>query len=382
MAIRYLRPDPTQPGWADSGEAVRPATADIAIGWPASQIPPSRQEFNWLDKQQDAAIKYILRTGIAEWRATELYQGVGLAIGSNGSVYWNLLECTGIDPVFDNTGAWEITNIRLSDGDARYITWSGGLGMFLTQAQGDARYQLRADMGAYLTRLQADDLYVHADMMSQFVTYAAGDTRYALRTDLNLFETSSHAAATYLRIVDAANLYLTQSAAAQTYLSIADANGRFAAAAQAANAYADAAASNMNASVRAWVASMLPGLQFSTWAHPPNAGGSIGGRYFIITASPNNNAARSFCVGSGNCQEGDFIQAPPGFNVANMNFGGYVQTIPSADSVGGDALLNIWFGINGATGQVTQCRFHKSNAGSAVWSRGYAYGGWYAFGFN
>ena len=60
-------------------------------------------------------MKYLLRLGIAEYSPNESYQGLGLCTGSNGSVYWNLIACKGVDPVTDASGHWEKTAIRRAD---------------------------------------------------------------------------------------------------------------------------------------------------------------------------------------------------------------------------------------------------------------------------
>lgn len=372
--ITYVRPDPTQPGWCDSGEAVKPSNADIAIGWPPSQIPPSRQEFNWLDKQQDAGIKYLCRVGIAQWNENEHYQGFGMAIGSNGSVYWNLQPCIGIDPVFDNTGMWELTTIRLSDADARYV--GSGSSMFLTQSQADGRYQLIANMGQYLTRGNADTVYMPLSQMANYLTRIEAFGTFARLSDVGLSDAAAQA--TFLRIVDAANTYLSKSEAAQTYLSIADANNRFNTAYADLQWYAQQVANNADAAVRAWVNSIFGQLVLRR--EDTSNGSTMVATWITIGASPNAGAPWTICLGSGLCQEGDTIVPPPNFQQANMIYRGWVSAVPpslpSLPAVGG-------FVFNfGANGVVVDCYYIKQNDGNTRRGRGYCYGNFIGFGYR
>jgi hypothetical protein len=425
----YIRPDPLQPGWCDTGEAVKPQDTDIATGWPPDQIPPSRQEFNWLDKQQDAGIKYLCRVGISEYANAEEYQGLGLVIGSNGSVYWNLRACSGIDPVYDNAGYWELTPIRLSDADARYLTIINAAGLYLTEAQGDARYAFKTDLAAFITYPAGDaryalkgdllafftkaesdarylfkgDLanyvtYPNGDIrymmrteMGAYVTYSVGDARYALKTELTPYETIAHAAATYLKIIDAANTYLSQSAAAQMYLTVADANNRFAATTADAHAYTDTSVANASAAQkiytdssvnnaiaaqRNWTIAMLPGLKFRREDYS-GGGGSMTAEWMILTAQPNNGAGFELAWGSGTCQEGDTITLPTNFPVGNMMLQGYVE------SALGYNLPNDLkeFALNFSGARVQNCYLRISGSGQR-YARGYAFGRWTSFGYH
>lgn len=377
----YNRPDPTLPAWCDTGEAVQPQNSDISTGWPSSQVPPSRQEFNWLDKQQDAAIRYLCRVGIAEYHHGESYQGFGLVIGSNRSVYWNLQPCSGVDPVFDNTGKWELTPIRISDADARYLTKAGASSMYLTQAQGDARYQLQANMSAFVTYVAGDGRYAMKADLQNYVSNAAGDARYAFKSDLGNYESIAHAAATYLKIVDAANTYLSKSAAAQMYLSIADANSRFAATTADAHSYTDQQVNNGIANLQAWVGGTIPGVLIRIES---TGSGTCTGTFFILQfgAVGANQAwgghAFELALGLGSCQEGDRVALPNGFSDGGGFFTGGI-TSAYGRSTTGDALLNLVFTFGPPGWTVQQCNFTKSNDGNKPHGRGLAFGQWWGF---
>jgi hypothetical protein len=113
----YTRPDATFPAIAENGGRTPMSPADVGEGWStSSQTRPPAATFNAKDYLTSSAIKYLLRLGVAEWSPTEQYQGLGLCIGSNGSVYWNLVACVDVDPVFDAAGVhWEKTAIRRAD---------------------------------------------------------------------------------------------------------------------------------------------------------------------------------------------------------------------------------------------------------------------------
>ena len=112
----YIRPDATFPAIAESGVRTAMSPSDVGAGWSTtSQTRPPAADFNARDFYTSAGLKYLLRLGIAEYSPTESYQGLGLCTGSNGSVYWNLIACTGIDPVTDASGRWEKTAIRRAD---------------------------------------------------------------------------------------------------------------------------------------------------------------------------------------------------------------------------------------------------------------------------
>jgi hypothetical protein len=114
--MNYTRPDATYPAIAESGTHAALSPSEISAGWSTtSQSRPPADEFNARDFYTSSAMKYLCRLGVAEYSPAESYQGLGLCIGSNGSVYWNLVACMGINPVTDATGHWEKTAIRRAD---------------------------------------------------------------------------------------------------------------------------------------------------------------------------------------------------------------------------------------------------------------------------
>jgi hypothetical protein len=134
----YVRPDATFPAIAEFGGRATMSPNEVGQGWSTtSQTRPPADKFNTRDFMNSAAVKYLCRLGLAEWSPDEEYQGRGLCIGSNGSVYWNLLPCKGINPVTDTMGYWELTPVRAHDA---LNLFAGQLGGFLTRAVADTLY--------------------------------------------------------------------------------------------------------------------------------------------------------------------------------------------------------------------------------------------------
>jgi hypothetical protein len=124
----YTRPDATFPAVAEDAGRTPMSPADVGAGWSTtSQTRPPAATFNAKDYITSSAVKYLLRLGVAEYSPTESYQGLGLATGSNGSIYWNLVACTGIDPVTDSLGHWEKTAIRRADAAELIGNITGGV---------------------------------------------------------------------------------------------------------------------------------------------------------------------------------------------------------------------------------------------------------------
>jgi len=164
----YTRPDATFPAVAEHGGRADMSAVEIGAGWSTeTQTRPPAAKFNARDFITSAAVKYICRLGVAEYSPDESYQGLGMCIGSNGSVYWNLVPCTGVDPVGDASGYWELMPCRRHDAEAliRYIVMDmiGGYG-YLTEGMADLLYLRITDAEAYYARMN----WV-GDYVSQYV---------------------------------------------------------------------------------------------------------------------------------------------------------------------------------------------------------------------
>lgn len=101
---QYTRPS-NVPAWAESGATVQPTDAEIQAGWPASNVPPSRQRFNWILNWLANAARYFLQLGVPEWSATESYVA-GARVQTGGVTYKALAASTNVTPG-TNASKWE-----------------------------------------------------------------------------------------------------------------------------------------------------------------------------------------------------------------------------------------------------------------------------------
>lgn len=87
------------PPWADAGDKVQPTNAEIQTGWPLSNVPPSRQRFNWLLNWLMNGVRYITRRGMPDYGADETYLTGDRVIGDDGKTYRSLQDAnTGHTP--------------------------------------------------------------------------------------------------------------------------------------------------------------------------------------------------------------------------------------------------------------------------------------------
>lgn len=76
----------TLPVWAESGDKTQPSNLEIQVGWPLTNIPPSRQRFNWFFNFAHNAIRYLLQFGVSEWASDESYP-IGARVQYDGLTY-------------------------------------------------------------------------------------------------------------------------------------------------------------------------------------------------------------------------------------------------------------------------------------------------------
>ncbi len=105
MAI--TRP-PVLPAWAEAGDKVQPSNAEIAVGWPLSNTPPSRQRFNWVLNYLANAVQYLTKRGFAEWDAGETYDLNDTVIGPDGEVYRSTANSNKGNNPTTATGSWAL----------------------------------------------------------------------------------------------------------------------------------------------------------------------------------------------------------------------------------------------------------------------------------
>jgi hypothetical protein len=82
-----LTKPPVLPAWAEAGDKVQPSNAEIQAGWPLSNVPPSRQRFNWLLNFLANGIRYLTRRGMPDYGADETYMIGDRVIGDDGKTY-------------------------------------------------------------------------------------------------------------------------------------------------------------------------------------------------------------------------------------------------------------------------------------------------------
>jgi hypothetical protein len=101
--------------WADAGDKIKPSDAKIAEGW-IVEIP-TRQNFNYLDWRQDAAISHINQRGVAEWDLnTDYLGGKSYTQGSDGVIYFCVQNTVGVDPTQDTAGEYWVEAFVTSSG--------------------------------------------------------------------------------------------------------------------------------------------------------------------------------------------------------------------------------------------------------------------------
>ncbi len=95
------------PSWADAGDKFPPTNEEIAIGWPFSNDPPTRQRFNWLLNYLARSARYLTQRGIADYDSEETYGLYDKCTGSNGRTYRSLADNNiGNDPT-TTPAKWE-----------------------------------------------------------------------------------------------------------------------------------------------------------------------------------------------------------------------------------------------------------------------------------
>lgn len=87
-----LTKPPVLPAWAEAGDKVQPSNAEIQAGWPLSNVPPSRQRFNWLLNFLANGIRYLTRRGMPDYGADETYMIGDRVIGDDGKTYRSIQD--------------------------------------------------------------------------------------------------------------------------------------------------------------------------------------------------------------------------------------------------------------------------------------------------
>ncbi|MES2587021.1 MAG: hypothetical protein V4536_08890 [Pseudomonadota bacterium] len=83
---------PVLPSWADAGDKIQPTNQEVAAGWPVSNIPPSRQRFNWILNYLANGVRYFSRRGLPDYDVLETYMIGDCIIGDDGNTYKSLVD--------------------------------------------------------------------------------------------------------------------------------------------------------------------------------------------------------------------------------------------------------------------------------------------------
>lgn len=133
----YNRPDDV-PAWAEAGDRVQPADAEIQEGWPLSPVPPSRQRFNWILNFVANAVRYFTQRGVSEWDTDEDYPQFG-RVQHTGVTWVALLANSGVEPGTDAATweRWGYSETELAAFNDAYLTKSvaGGANVVLTASE-------------------------------------------------------------------------------------------------------------------------------------------------------------------------------------------------------------------------------------------------------
>lgn len=87
-----LTKPPVLPVWADTGDKTQPTDAEIQAGWPVSNIPPTRQRFNWFFNFVANGIRYLTRRGMPDYAADETYMTGDRVNGPDGKTYVSKID--------------------------------------------------------------------------------------------------------------------------------------------------------------------------------------------------------------------------------------------------------------------------------------------------
>lgn len=166
-----LTKPPVLPAWAETGDKTQPSTPEISTGWPLSNIPPSRQRFNWLLNFLANGVRYLTRRGMPEWGADENYMTGDRVQGPDGNTYVSLVDDNVNYTPATSPTKWTrwghtaaevdqriIDHVALADPHTQYINqpeldaaFSAHLAaadphpVYLTQDEGDGRYARSAE---------------------------------------------------------------------------------------------------------------------------------------------------------------------------------------------------------------------------------------------
>lgn len=146
-----LTKPPVIPAWAEAGDKVQPSNAEIQAGWPLSNVPPSRQRFNWLLNFLANGVRYLTRRGLPDWGAGETYEIGDRVQGPDGLTYKSLTQNTNKTPAA-NPMDWERWGFTAAE-----LGTTGGKLLRITRytAPGSGTWNKQSDTNFILVRAVA-----------------------------------------------------------------------------------------------------------------------------------------------------------------------------------------------------------------------------------
>jgi Chaperone of endosialidase len=148
-----IRPNTTLPPWADTGDQIQPANADISIGFPHTDVKPTRQTMNWALNYASNGVLYLASRGLPEWDTATAYQA-GDVCRSKGKFYSASASNSNKEPSVSPT-AWTLLYVFKSDIDPLYLTPAQAAATYLTQASAASTYETIIAANAAHNNLQA-----------------------------------------------------------------------------------------------------------------------------------------------------------------------------------------------------------------------------------
>lgn len=146
------------PTWADAGVKQQPTDSELLVGWPVTDIPPSRERFNWFFNFAANAVRYLSRRGLSDWIANETY-----TIGDRciSPVDQKTYKSTVVDNInFEptlNVAKWERWGWTLSELNAWLAAYLATALSPYALVSALAAYALKSDLTLYLLKSEFDN---------------------------------------------------------------------------------------------------------------------------------------------------------------------------------------------------------------------------------
>jgi Chaperone of endosialidase len=146
------RPNTTLPAWADTGDQIQPALADISTGFPHTDVKPTRQTMNWVLNFATNGVLYLASRGLPDWDSATAYQAGDVA-RSKSKFYCASASNSNKEPSV-SPSSWTLLYVFKSDIDPLYLTPAQAAATYLTQAAAASTYETIVAANAAHNNLQ------------------------------------------------------------------------------------------------------------------------------------------------------------------------------------------------------------------------------------